>query len=199
MIGEVDDIVSTVERFGTAWAAVSALALVLIYLFGYLSIRFHHTAIGLTVGLHLFDHRYLFAGGRFLIFLLIHLCRLALVLVLLLAIVDLATAVTPLAGWFARLTTWLFEMWPGSVTVAAYLVTIAALFFVFQYAAATLRLSYLLVRSESEVRQIVKQRGLSLAVHTPSRRYYSGGVPLRHPAGGCDIERSCGLLAACAR
>lgn len=166
MSGDVGDIVSTVERFGTAWAAVSALALVLVYLFGYLSIRFHHTALGLTVGLHLFDHRYLFAGGRFLIFLLVHLCRLALVLVLLAAIVDLAAAATPLAGWFAQWTTWLIEMWPGFVTVAAYIVTIAALIFVFRYAAAPLRLTYLLVRSKSEVRRIVNQPGLSLAVRT---------------------------------
>lgn len=166
MSGDAGDIVSTIESFGAAWAAVSALALVLVYLFGYLSIRFHHTAIGLTVGLHLFDHRYLFAGGRFLIFLLVHLCRLALVFVLLAAMFDLTAEITPVAGWFERSTSWLMAIWPGSITVAAYIATIAALVFVFRYAAAPLRLSYLLVRSKSEVEQIVNLPGMSLAVRT---------------------------------
>ena len=40
----------------------------LLYLAGYLSLRFHMTVLGVTTDLSLLDERYLFAGARFLVF-----------------------------------------------------------------------------------------------------------------------------------
>jgi len=51
------------------WASFAALGSFLVYLFGYLSLRFHLTAFGITADLAVFDERYLFAGFRFLVYL----------------------------------------------------------------------------------------------------------------------------------
>lgn len=52
------------------WGAVTTIGTFLLYLFGYLSLRFHLSAIGLATDLAAFDERYLFAGARFLVNLL---------------------------------------------------------------------------------------------------------------------------------
>lgn len=54
----------------TAGASFAAVGTFLIYLCGYLSLRFHLTAFGIESELAVFDERYLFAGSRFLIYLL---------------------------------------------------------------------------------------------------------------------------------
>jgi hypothetical protein len=56
---------AALKDFST-WAAVGTF---LVYLFGYLALRFHMTALGLVTELGAFDERYLFAGAHFLVFL----------------------------------------------------------------------------------------------------------------------------------
>src|SRR5580704_12553545 len=51
------------------WTAYSAAGTFLLYLFGYLALRFQLTAYGVAVNLDAFDEKYLFAGCRFLLFL----------------------------------------------------------------------------------------------------------------------------------
>lgn len=50
------------------WATYAAVGSFLVYLFGYLSLRFHLTAFGIEAELNLLDERYLFAGSRFLVY-----------------------------------------------------------------------------------------------------------------------------------
>ena len=52
------------------WAAISALGSFLLYLFGYLALRFHLTTLGIGTDLSVLDERYLFTGAKFLIYLL---------------------------------------------------------------------------------------------------------------------------------
>src|SRR5581483_11308699 len=50
----------------SSYAATGAF---LLYLFGYLALRFHLTALGVVTELGVFDERYFFAGAQFLVFL----------------------------------------------------------------------------------------------------------------------------------
>jgi hypothetical protein len=51
------------------WTAYSAFATSLLYLFGYLALRFQLSVYGVATSLDVFDERYLFAGCRFLVYL----------------------------------------------------------------------------------------------------------------------------------
>ena len=51
------------------WTAYSALGTFLLYLFGYLTLRFQLSTYGVATNLDIFDEKYLFAGCRFLVFL----------------------------------------------------------------------------------------------------------------------------------
>lgn len=66
---------STLKDFST----YTAIGTFLIYLFGYLALRFHLTALGIVTELGVFDDRYLFAGAKFLVFLAAELPVLAIV------------------------------------------------------------------------------------------------------------------------
>ena len=56
---------------GGAWAKAFVIASSLLYVVGYLTIRFHLTAIGIGTDLSVLDERYLFAGARFLVYLVL--------------------------------------------------------------------------------------------------------------------------------
>lgn len=57
------------KGLGGGWAKTSFLVSLLLYVVGYLTIRFHLTAIGIGTDLSVLDERYLFAGARFLVYL----------------------------------------------------------------------------------------------------------------------------------
>ncbi len=56
------------------WKSASAIGVAVLYVLGYLSLRFHMTAIGISTELALLDERYLFAGARVLIYLGLSTC-----------------------------------------------------------------------------------------------------------------------------
>jgi hypothetical protein len=51
------------------FSAYTAVGSFLLYLFGYLALRFHITALGVVTDLNVFDERYLFAGAKFFVML----------------------------------------------------------------------------------------------------------------------------------
>lgn len=51
------------------WALFTGIGSFLLYFFGYLSLRFHLSVLGVGTGLAVLDERYLFAGAQFLVFL----------------------------------------------------------------------------------------------------------------------------------
>jgi hypothetical protein len=53
------------------WTAYVAFGSLLLYLMGYLSLHFHLTALGIGTDLSLIDQRYLLAGGKFFVYLLV--------------------------------------------------------------------------------------------------------------------------------
>lgn len=62
-------ITGKLNKLALDWISLAALSSFLVYLFGYLSLRFHLTAFGITAEAGVLDERYLFAGSRFLIYL----------------------------------------------------------------------------------------------------------------------------------
>src|ERR1035438_5199406 len=69
------------------WTAYAAFASFLLYALGYLTLRFQLSTFGLAVDLDLFDEKYLFAGCRFLVFLVASLPSILIILLVPAAIV----------------------------------------------------------------------------------------------------------------
>ncbi len=59
----------TVKDVAGTWTAYTALGSFGLYFLGYLSLRFQLTALGIATDLAVFDEHYLFAGARFLVYL----------------------------------------------------------------------------------------------------------------------------------
>jgi len=58
-----------VKAIGGSWTAYTAVGSFVLYVLGYLALRFHLTALGIGTDLAVLDDRYLFTGARFLVYL----------------------------------------------------------------------------------------------------------------------------------
>ena len=58
-----------VKALGSDWTKYTVVGSFLLYVLGYLALRFHLTAIGIGTDLAVLDERYLFTGARFLVYL----------------------------------------------------------------------------------------------------------------------------------
>lgn len=85
-MAEVQRPVDALSDLGKTWAGIAALATIVLYALGYLSLRSHHTALGIDADLGVFDDRYPFAGARFLVFALALLATWAIPLLMLAAV-----------------------------------------------------------------------------------------------------------------
>jgi hypothetical protein len=77
------------EKLGSVagkWTSFAALGTFLLYLFGYLALRFQLSAYGVSTGLDVWDERYLFAGSRFLVYLVSSVPNVILIVIVLPAI-----------------------------------------------------------------------------------------------------------------
>lgn len=69
-MGELlEDLNQRIKALGGDWTKYTVVGSFLLYVLGYLSLRFHLTAIGIGTDLAVLDERYLFAGARFLVYL----------------------------------------------------------------------------------------------------------------------------------
>jgi hypothetical protein len=64
------DLSDRVKVLGSDWTKYSVVGSFILYVFGYLALRFHLTAIGVGTDLSVLDERYLFTGARFFVYLL---------------------------------------------------------------------------------------------------------------------------------
>src|SRR6478672_5180372 len=94
-----EDLKSKVHGLLGSWASISALGSFVLYLFGYLALRFHLTTLGIGTDLAVLDERYLFTGAKFLVYL-----AATIPIIVLLALV-LAVVLT-LPGWGVK---WLYK------------------------------------------------------------------------------------------
>jgi len=67
----LEDIGNRLSSLGSNWMTYSVVANLVLYVVGYLTLRFHLTAMGIGTDLDfpVFDERYLFTGARFLVYL----------------------------------------------------------------------------------------------------------------------------------
>jgi hypothetical protein len=77
-----------IKGLAGSWPSYTLLGTALLYLLGYLSLRFHLTALGVGADLTVADERYLFTGARFVVYLLTSLANLALVLAPVLLVIS---------------------------------------------------------------------------------------------------------------
>jgi hypothetical protein len=69
MNNPLDALPKSLKELAGAWAGYAALGSFVLYLCGYLALRFELMAFGVTSDLAVLDERYLFAGARFLVYL----------------------------------------------------------------------------------------------------------------------------------
>ena len=94
------------------WAAYAAIGSFLLYLFGYLTLRFQLSTFGVATNLDLFDEKYLFAGCRFLVYLVSSVPNILIVALIVAAFAYVPYRLIPLsvkeafhkrvADWFAK-------------------------------------------------------------------------------------------------
>ena len=77
----IDSVINWTKDLGDRWAKASIAASAVLYLLGYLVIRFHLTAIGIGTDLSVLDERYFFAGARFVVYLVASIPSLVLLVV----------------------------------------------------------------------------------------------------------------------
>jgi hypothetical protein len=103
----LQDLGQGLTALGTNWAKYSIVGSFLLYLTGYLAVRFHLTAIGIGTDLSVLDERYVFGGARFVVYLVSALPIVFLVLLPVAGIVSL------LAKVMTSLTARLRRSWLG--------------------------------------------------------------------------------------
>lgn len=115
------------------WTGYSAVATFLLYLFGYLALRFQLYTYGVAVGVDAFDERYFFAGCQFLIYLVMVVPSVVLILAILLLPIYGLFRIAPV-GLKSRLHTsvsrWLSG--PYRLRVLGCLVALVLIQFVFR-------------------------------------------------------------------
>lgn len=65
----LQDFTDRVKALGSDWTKYSVVGSFVLYVLGYLALRFHLTAIGVGTDLSVLDERYLFTGARFAVYL----------------------------------------------------------------------------------------------------------------------------------
>src|SRR5262245_15924647 len=100
------DLAEKISSVATRLAGYTALGSFLLYTFGYMSLRFHLSVMGITTDLDVLDERYFFHGAQFLVYLVPSLPSLILILAVLVAI-PAALIFRGEAG--ARISTWVDE------------------------------------------------------------------------------------------
>jgi hypothetical protein len=91
----LQDIGQGLSALGSNWTKYSVVGSFLLYLTGYLAVRFHVTAIGIGTDLAVLDERYLFAGARFVVNVVASVPSLLLLLLPIAAVVWLVVKAVP--------------------------------------------------------------------------------------------------------
>lgn len=125
------DLGATVSSLGSDWTKYSVVGSFILYVFGYLAVRFHLTAIGIGTDLSVLDERYLFAGARFLVYLVATVPSVLLLLLLPAIIVWSLSRLRPGAAAAVRL---LPERRPALIAWGAVFIAVVTIQFVMRQA-----------------------------------------------------------------
>lgn len=141
-----DDLLGKVTSVTGKWPSFTAFGTFFIYLVGYLALRFQLSAYGVATNLDVWDERYLFAGSRFLVYLVSSVPNVLLIVVVLWLVIFLLSRLLPahLRGRIAQgLQGWASK--PNSIPLVGTLLAVALIQFVMRQCFA---LGNLLLRQE---------------------------------------------------
>ena len=105
MTGFLDNLLEKVKALGSSWTSYAVVGSFVLYVFGYLAIRFHLTALGVGTDLAVLDERYVFAGAKFLVYLVSSVLNVVLVGLILAGLGCLLSRLLT-AGTRSRLAVW---------------------------------------------------------------------------------------------
>ena len=105
MTGFLDILQEKVKALGSSWTSYTVVGSFVLYVFGYLAIRFHLTALGVGTDLAVLDERYVFAGAKFLVYLVSSMLNVVLVGLILAGLGYLLSRLLP-ASVRSRLAAW---------------------------------------------------------------------------------------------
>jgi hypothetical protein len=92
---ELSGLTEKLTGFVGKWTAYAAFGTFLLYLFGYLSLRFELSTYGLATDLDLFDEKYMFAGSRFLVYMVSAVPNVLLIVIVLIALLSIPWKLLP--------------------------------------------------------------------------------------------------------
>jgi hypothetical protein len=101
-----DKVGGMLSGLATKWTGYAAVGSFLLYLFGYLALRFQLSFYGVDTNIDVFDEKYLFAGCRFVVYLVSTVLSLLILALVLIVILYLPYKLIP-AGLRSRVKTWL--------------------------------------------------------------------------------------------
>lgn len=119
-----------VGSLAAKWTGYAAIGSFLLYLFGYLALRFQLSVYGVATSIDAFDEKYLFAGCRFLVYLVATVPSLLIVALILIAIGYLPYRVIP-AGFRSRVKARIVQWIADPIRVAVVGIVFAVLFIQF--------------------------------------------------------------------
>ena len=101
----MNPLLEKLKNSATALTLNTTLITMILYILGYLSVRFHLTALGIGTDLTIVDERYLFTGARFVIYLVTAIPSLLFLVIVICGILYLPILILPksvrkiLTGW----------------------------------------------------------------------------------------------------
>jgi hypothetical protein len=107
-----------IKALGGDWSKYTVVGSFLLYVVGYLALRFHLTAIGIGTDLAVLDERYLFTGARFLVYFVASVPNIVLAALPLAALAWVVHRLLPQGAW-ARACAWLLR--PARLTLVGIL------------------------------------------------------------------------------
>ena len=89
------ELAEKIKGLGTNWTAYATIGSFVLYLLGYLTLRFHLSILGIGTDLAVLDERYLFTGARFIVYLVSSVPTVVLLVLLLATIIYLPYRLLP--------------------------------------------------------------------------------------------------------
>lgn len=132
MPGPSDDIITKITGVAGKWTSFIAFGSFFVYLLGYLALRFQLSAYGVATNLDVWDERYLFAGSRFLVYLVSSVPNVFLIVLVLWYVWFFSLSRLLPASFRTRATQWV-QAWanqPNSVPLLGTFVAVALIQFV---------------------------------------------------------------------
>jgi hypothetical protein len=124
MTTPLDTLSERLRELATGWTSYTAFGSFLLYAVGYLTLRFHLTALGVGTDLAVLDERYLFTGARFMVYLVSAVPIVILLALVVLGIVYVPFRLMPKSARASLCALWTMQSHPFRLTVAGIILSV---------------------------------------------------------------------------